>query len=104
MSMSAFSPGHTVSGALDVSEDVQGTSGPFQGLSQQHQAHLADCKVIELFLHAVMHRNSQGLGGNIKPHVEFQLSCPQGPVEILPGSPPPACSSPSFLFVYLLKK
>lgn len=64
-----FSRPHSLWGPLMFSKDVHSTSAQFRGLLWQHQAHLADSEMISLFLHALMHRNPRGRGGNFSGHM-----------------------------------
>ena len=63
------------------------TSGQFWGLSWQPQAHLANCEMIRLCLHAIMHRNPCGIGGKFSGHMWNLSYVVPGDLHTLPSGP-----------------
>lgn len=100
-SVSFFSLGpYSLWGPLTFSKDDHGTSGQFWRLSWQHQAHLASCERIRLFLHALMHRNPRGTGGRFSGHMGTLRYAVLRDLQTLPSaSPLPAFLHPLCLFI-----
>lgn len=96
-----FSSGpHSLWGPLMFSKVDYSTSGQFWGLSWQPQAHLANCEMIRLCLHALMHRNPCGIGGKFSGHMwKLSYVVPGDLQKFLSASPVPSFLHALCLFV-----